>query len=72
MSTGICTCGTLSFGNLGEANCVVSQAVMYQSLFMPRYLKDGSRNTIDVGLDPLLYLNPAGVAGDLCDFRSVY
>ena len=64
MSTGICSCGTPTFGNLGDPNCVISQSVLAMPIFIPRYKADGTRNTIDLAVDPLTYLNPAGIAGD--------
>ena len=64
MSTGICSCGTPTFGNLARPNCVISQKALAFPIMIPRYKADGSRNTIDLAADPLTYLNPLGVAGD--------
>ena len=64
MSTGICSCGTPTFGNLARPNCVITQKALAFPIMIPRYKSDGSRNTIDLAADPLTYLNPLGVAGD--------
>lgn len=64
MSTGICSCGTPTFGNTARPNCVISQGALAMPILIPRYKADGSRNTIDLAVDPLTYLNPAGIAGD--------
>ena len=55
MSTGICSCGSPSFGNTGRPNCVIEQKVLAFPVIAPRFKKDGSRNTIDLAQDPLDY-----------------
>ena len=64
MSTGICSCETPAFGNMARPNCVIEQKALAFPVIVPRYKADGTRNTIDLAVDPLLLLNPAGVAGD--------
>ena len=64
MSSVICSCTASTFGNLARPNCVISQKALAFPVISPRYKADGSRNTIDLSVDPLTYLNPAGVAGD--------
>jgi hypothetical protein len=63
MSTGICSCGTPTFGNLARPNCVISQKALAFPIMIPRYKSDGSRNTIDLAVDPLTYLDAEGNAG---------
>ena len=64
MSTGICSCGTPTFGNLARPNCVISQGALAFPVIIPRYKADGTRNTIDLAVDPLTYLDPDGNAGN--------
>jgi hypothetical protein len=64
MSTGICSCETPAFGNMARPNCVIEQGTLSFPIIVPRYKADGSRNTLDLAVDPLTLLNPAGVAGD--------
>lgn len=64
MSEAICSCETPAYGNLGRTNCVIEQGALSSILIVPRYKADGTRNTLDLAVDPLTLLNPAGVAGD--------
>ena len=64
MSTGICSCETPAFGNMARPNCVIEQKALAFPVIVPRYKADGTRNTLDLAVDPLTLLNPAGIAGD--------
>ena len=64
MSTGICSCGSPSFGNTGRPNCVIEQKVLAFPVIAPRYKKDGSRNTIDLAQDPLTIADSNGDTGN--------
>jgi hypothetical protein len=48
MSTGICSCNTPTFGNMGRPNCVIEQKTMAFPILVPRYKANGDRFTIDV------------------------
>ena len=64
MSTGICSCGSPSFGNTGRPNCVIEQKVLAFPVIAPRFKKDGSRNTIDLAQDPLTIADSNGATGN--------
>lgn len=47
MSTGICSCASPTFGNMGRVNCVIEQRTMAFPIIVPRFKADGTRNVID-------------------------
>jgi len=47
MSSGICSCASPTFGNMGRPNCVIEMKTMAFPIIVPRYDVNGTRNTID-------------------------
>jgi len=48
MSSGICSCESPTFGNMGRPNCVIEQKALAFPMFFPRFKANGDRNTIDL------------------------
>lgn len=68
MSTGICSCEEKKFGNTGRPNCVIEQKALAFPIVVPRFGSNGSRNSLDLSVDPTTLLDPNGDAGNYASF----
>lgn len=64
MSGIVCDCGSPKYPNTGRPNCVIVQQVMAKPWYRAKFKKDGTRNYIDVNIDPALILDSNGAAGN--------
>jgi len=47
MSSGICSCASPTFGNMGRVNCVIEMKTVAFPIVVPRFDENGVRNVID-------------------------